>query len=156
MQIEFTVAGDPVGQGRPRFARRRGYVQTYDPPKSKEYKAKVAQSFQQAYMGEPLTNPVKITIRAVFGVPKSYSKERTKACLEGLEWPTKKPDFDNIVKGVCDALNGLAYQDDKQIVQAIVYKLYGPEAKVEVIIEELNAKNKAIEAYAGLPVGERV
>lgn len=137
MQIEFTVAGDPVGQGRPRFARQGKFVHTYDPPKSREYKAKVAQSFQQAYMGKPLTKPVKITIRAVFGVPKSYSKARTKACLEGLEWPTKKPDADNIEKGVYDALNGLAYEDDKQIVQTSVCKVYGAEAKVVVSIEEI-------------------
>ena len=137
MQIEFTIMGDPVGQGRPRFARQGKFVHTYDPPKSREYKAKVAQSFQQAYMGKPLTKPVKITIRAVFGVPKSYSKARTKSCLEGLEWPTKKPDADNIEKGVYDALNGLAYEDDKQIVQASVYKVYGAEAKVVVSIEEI-------------------
>lgn len=137
MQIEFTITGDPQGQGRPRFARQGKFVHTYDPPKSREYKAKVAQSFQQAYMGKPLTKPVKITIRAVFGVPKSYSKARAKACLEGREWPTKKPDTDNIEKGVYDALNGLAYEDDKQIVQASVYKVYGPQAKVVVSIEEI-------------------
>lgn len=137
MQIEFTVAGDPVGQGRPRFARQGRFVHTYDPPKSREYKAKIAQSFQQAYMGEPLTKPVKISIRAVFRVPKSYSKARTKACLEGREWPTKKPDADNIEKGVYDALNGLAYADDKQIVMTNTVKVYGPKAMVEIMIEEL-------------------
>ena len=137
MQIEFTIAGEPQGQGRPRFARQGKFVHTYDPPKSKEYKAKVAQSFQRAYSGKPLTKPVKITIRAVFGVPKSYSKARTKACLQCLEWPTKKPDTDNIEKGIYDALNGLAYEDDKQIVMTNTVKIYGPEAKVEVIIEEL-------------------
>lgn len=137
MEIEFTIMGDPVGQGRPRFARRRGYVQTYDPPKSREYKARIAQSFQRAYMGDPLAKPIRLTIKAYFSVPRSYSKSRTRACLEGLEKPAKKPDFDNIAKGVCDALNGLAYQDDKQIVQASVYKAYGPEAKVVVSIEEI-------------------
>ena len=97
----------------------------------------MAQSFQRVYMGKPLTKPVKISIRAVFGVPKSYSKARTKACLEGREWPTKKPDTDNIEKGIYDALNGLAYEDDKQIVMTSTVKVYGPEARVEVIIEEL-------------------
>ena len=70
-------------------------------------------------------------------MPKSYSKARTKACLEGLEWPTKKPDADNIEKGVYDALNGLAYTDDKQIVMTNTVKVYGPEARVEIMIEEL-------------------
>ena len=137
MQIEFAVLGDPQGQGRPRFARQGKFVHTYDPPKSREYKAKVAQSFQRAYTGEPLAKPIRLTIKAVFSVPRSYSKSRTWACLEGLEKPAKKPDFDNIAKGVCDALNGLAYEDDKQIVQASVYKVYGPQAKVVVSLEEI-------------------
>lgn len=137
MQIEFTIDGEPQGQGRPRFARQGKFVHTYDPPKSRQYKAKVAQSFQRAYMGEPLAKPVKITITAVFGVPKSYSKGRTEACLEGREWPTKKPDADNIEKGIYDALNGLAYEDDKQIVMTKTAKVYGPVGKVKVVIEEL-------------------
>lgn len=137
MQIEFTVVGAPQGQGRPRFARQGRFVHTYDPAKSREYKAKVAQSFQRAYMGKPLTKPIKITIIAIFGVPKSYSKARTRACLEGLDWPTKKPDTDNVEKGIYDALNGLAYEDDKQIVMANTVKVYGPEAKVDVAIEEV-------------------
>ena len=137
MQIEFTVSGDPEGQGRPRFVRQGKFAHAYDPPKSRQYKARVAQSFQRAYMGKPLTKPIKITIRAVFGIPKSYSKARAKACLEGRQWPTKKPDADNIAKAVYDALNGLAYEDDKQIVMTNTVKVYGPEAQVEVIVEEL-------------------
>lgn len=93
-------------------------------------------------MGKPLTKPVKISIRAVFGVPKSYSKARTKACLRGLEWPTKKPDTDNIEKGIYDALNGLAYADDKQIVMTNTVKVYGPEARVEIMIEELEVNDE--------------
>lgn len=137
MQIEFTISGDPQGQGRPRFARQGRFVHTYDPQRSRQYKAKVAQSFQHAYMGKPLTKPIKITIRAVFGIPKSYSKARAKACLEGRQWPTKKPDADNVEKAIYDALNGLAYEDDKQIVMTNTVKVYGPEARVDVVIEEL-------------------
>lgn len=137
MQIEFTISGEPQGQGRPRFARQGGFVHTYDPPKSRQYKAKISQCFQQAYIGKPLTKPIKITIRAVFGIPKSYSKARAKSCLEGRQWPAKKPDADNIEKAVYDALNGLAYEDDKQIVVTNTVKVYGPEAQVDVVIEEL-------------------
>lgn len=135
--IEFTVPGNPVGQGRPRFARRRGSVQTYDPAKSRKYKALVTQKLQQVYAGKPITCPIKITVRACFGVPDSYSKRRTHDCLSGIEKPDKKPDADNIVKGVMDALNGIAYKDDKQVVSMHVYKTYALVGCVKVTIEEI-------------------
>lgn len=91
-EISFSVPGEPVGQGRPRFARRGSFVQAYDPPKSKQYKAKIVQSLQQVYVGEPLSEPLRVEIKAYFGIPKSYSKKRKHACLEGDELPAKKPD----------------------------------------------------------------
>ncbi|TDM67859.1 hypothetical protein CEF00_13370, partial [Lactobacillus crispatus] len=54
MIIEFTIPGKPVGQGRPRFSRHRGYVQTYDPAKSRQYKAMATMCAQRVYSGEPL------------------------------------------------------------------------------------------------------
>lgn len=51
--------------------------------------------------------------------------------------PTKKPDLDNIMKCVTDALNEIAYQDDKQIVSASIEKYYSEEPRVEVAIMEI-------------------
>ena len=56
--------------------------------------------------------------------------------LDGLIRPTKKPDWDNIGKVVCDALNGIAYRDDAQIVDSMVRKFYGEVPRVVVIIRE--------------------
>ena len=49
--------------------------------------------------------------------------------------PTKKPDFDNIQKIICDALNGVAYHDDSQIVKADIEKVYSTTPHVEVNVE---------------------
>lgn len=68
-----------------------------------------------AYQGEPLDGPIKIHLIHCFEIPKSYSKKRKKACLEGIERPTKKPDIDNVYKGVADAMSGIIYCDDKQV-----------------------------------------
>jgi Holliday junction resolvase RusA-like endonuclease len=70
-------------------------------------------------------------------VPKSYSKKRTEACLSGLERPTKKPDWDNVAKSICDAMNGIVYQDDTQIVDAYVTKVYSANSGVDVGVKEI-------------------
>lgn len=49
--------------------------------------------------------------------------------------PTVKPDWDNVGKIVCDALNGIAWHDDAQVTQATVRKLYGPVPMVTVVIQ---------------------
>ena len=51
-------------------------------------------------------------------------------------YPTKKPDADNIAKVVCDALNGLAYKDDAQVIDLTVHKRFG-DPKVIVKIWEM-------------------
>lgn len=135
--IDFVVEGEPVGQGRPRFARHGRYVQTYDPPKSKKYKALVAQKLKQVYFNHPIEKAVKIEIKAYFGVPKSYTKKRKLACLSGRKLPTKKPDADNIEKGIMDAMSKIAYVDDKQVIELHTTKMYAEKARVEVHIEEV-------------------
>ena len=72
-------------------------------------------------------------------VPASYSKKAREACLSGETRPTKKPDVDNILKAFLDAMNGIVYLDDCQVVDLHVKKVYGSIGLVEVlIIESLN------------------
>lgn len=67
-------------------------------------------------------------------IPSSKSKKFKQAAALGVERPTKKPDIDNIFKCVTDALSGIAYKDDKQIVAATVNKRYAEVPRVEVLI----------------------
>ena len=76
-------------------------------------------------------------IEAYFSVPKSASKKKRAAMLTGDIRPTKKPDMDNILKTVADALNGIAYRDDSQIVRAIVDKYYDTAPRLIVTITAL-------------------
>ena len=133
--ISFVIPGQPVGQGRPRFTTKGRYPRAVDPPKSREYKNLVKKLAYDAYQGEPLDGPIKIKMIHYFEIPKSYSKKRKKACLEGIERPTKKPDIDNVYKGIADAMSGIIYQDDKQIVEDTQEQWYSlmPCVKVEVI-----------------------
>lgn len=63
-------------------------------------------------------------ITACFGIPKSTSKKARTAMLSGQTYPTKKPDVDNVVKIVLDALNGFAWHDDAQVIDLHISKTY--------------------------------
>ena len=131
-QVIFSVEGDPVGKQRPRFSRGR----TYTPKKTVDYENLIASKANQA-MGssEPLQTPVAIFIWISHAIPASYSKKRKEACLNGLEWP-KKPDLDNVAKVFLDAMNGIVYKDDVQVVKLRVSKRYDTDSGVDVLVRE--------------------
>ena len=76
--------------------------------------------------------PLEISILALYSVPKYVSNKTKELMLNGRLFPTKKPDADNIIKVILDALNGLAYRDDVQICRVYFEKMYTeiPETKV--------------------------
>lgn len=65
----------------------------------------------------PIDSYVSVMINAYFSIPKSYMKGKRLACKHNINRPAKKPDVDNILKAVLDALNGVAYKDDKQVIE---------------------------------------
>jgi Holliday junction resolvase RusA-like endonuclease len=131
-QLIYSVEGDPVGKQRPRFSRGR----TYTPKKTVDYETIIASKASQA-MGssEPLQTPVAIFIWISHAIPASYSKKRKEACLNGLDWP-KKPDLDNVAKVFLDAMNGIVYKDDVQVVKLRVSKRYDTDSRVDVLVRE--------------------
>ena len=136
--LEFIVYGEPKGKGRPRFNRKTGTA--YSPTMTSDYESLVRWSWINAYRGfQPFAMhiPLKVTIEAYFGVPKSGSRARKSRMIANIERPTKKPDTDNIAKIILDALNGLAYHDDAQIVELKLIKCYGEIPCVRVKIDEV-------------------
>ena len=131
-QLIFSVEGDPVGKQRPRFARGR----TYTPKKTVDYEAMIASKALSA-MGpaEPLETPVAVYIYANYKVPASYSKQRRSDCLAGIERP-KVNDIDNVCKCVLDAMNGIVFVDDKQVVSLHATKRFDTIASVHVLVKE--------------------
>ncbi len=136
--VHFSIDGPPHGKGRPRFRRFGNFVQTYTDAKTKSYETLVKEAAIKA-MGSspPLEGPVKLDLIIRLPVPKSYPKKRSEACLNGSEWPTKKPDWDNVAKSVADAMNDIVFLDDTQIVIARVVKTYSAEAGVDVQVSEV-------------------
>ena len=85
---------------------------------------------------EPLETPVSLYLYIRMPIPKSYSKKRTEACLNGSEQPIKKPDASNILKSVEDGLNGVVYKDDSQIINIHVTKVYSTQGGVDICVKE--------------------
>lgn len=126
MMILVTIPGEPVGQGRPRAAVIAGKPRIYSPKASSEWRAKASYYMREqakAYTTSPYAGPVSVEIEAVFTLPKS--KCRKKNPVTERTACTKKPDFDNIAKAVCDAANGILFVDDSQVFECLIVKLYG-------------------------------
>lgn len=137
------IPGAPVGKGRPRFSKG-GHA--YTPAKTASYEAYVRAAWMQSWHSAPPAGvPVMVRIEAVFPIPHSYTKKRKRQILEGGVPALKKPDIDNIVKIILDALNGVAYADDKDIIEVHARKRYqgpGEEAGVTVMAKYLEAEGK--------------
>jgi Holliday junction resolvase RusA-like endonuclease len=135
--LTFKVDGDPVGKQRARYAKRGNFVQTYTPDKTRNYESSIKEAAIQA-MGsnEILETPVNLYLYIRAPIPKSLPKKRIEACLNGLEKPIKKPDASNVLKSVEDAMNGVVYKDDSQIVNIHVTKVYSSQSGIDVCVKE--------------------
>lgn len=143
MKVIFTVPGEPQGKARARTCGGH----TYTPEKTVLYENLIKTEYARqcgnrkfCILSDGTAQPVAVRIEAVYGIPKSYSKKKRERALKGELMPTKKPDADNIAKVVCDALNGVAYADDTQVIELRVRKAYG-EPHITVSVEEQEAVN---------------
>ena len=137
MQIMFTVYGEPVAKGRPRFSTRGKFPVAYTPEKTKSYEFEVGMMALAAMGGsKPLEGALEAFIYITYAVPESYSKKRLEACLNGLEKHTKKPDLDNVIKSVIDGMDKIVFDNDSQITSIHATKVYGEVAKAEVIVRQ--------------------
>lgn len=126
--MNITVEGDPQGKARPRFSQKSGTV--YTPAKTVRYERLIRKAFLDAGGNAiPSDCYVGITVDAYFQIPKSYTKGKRLACQHNINRPAKKPDIDNVLKAVMDALNGAAYVDDKQVVSVTCRKYYAADGE---------------------------
>lgn len=146
--VIFEVIGKIKGKARPRVTKS-GHA--YTPDDTAEYEKLVQLAYKSQCKGIFFGNiegskekqPIEVHIRAMYAIPKSYTKGRRLAAVHNMLLPTKKPDSDNIAKIICDALNGVAYTDDAQIVKMRVDKVYTSGAeRVAVWIKKVEGLNE--------------
>jgi Holliday junction resolvase RusA-like endonuclease len=115
MKFRFEIYGNPVPQGRPRAFRRGGYIGMYDPKPSKDWKETIR---WQALKQNPkiFLGALKMKLTFLLPRPKSLPKK--------VVHHIKKPDCDNLIKAAKDALKGICYKDDSQIIEIYAIKKY--------------------------------
>lgn len=135
MNRAFTYYGSVRGQGRPRTRLMGRTAVIYKADVDREYEWMIQWAYQAKYGNEePIQGAFGIQIKAVLEPPKSASKKRQAQMLQGYINPTTKPDTDNVVKAVLDALNGIAFEDDKNCISINAMKVYGTDERIEVIL----------------------
>jgi Holliday junction resolvase RusA-like endonuclease len=136
--VSFLVPGEPQGKGRPRVSTIGGHARMFTPAKTAAYEGLIATAGSAAMQArELLACPVMIEIRVLLSIPKSWSKKKQAAALAGEVMPTKKPDFDNVLKAICDGLNGVVWKDDVQVVDVFARKRFAATPGVHVRIVPL-------------------
>ncbi|MFI5202203.1 MAG: RusA family crossover junction endodeoxyribonuclease [Candidatus Kapaibacterium sp.] len=139
--IQIRVHGKPQPAGSKRgFAFKRktggtGVAITDANPKSRDWKNTVSYEARAAYSGELLTCPIRLTLTFFLARPKHHSG--TKGLKPSApRHVTTKPDVLKLSRGVEDALTGIVWVDDSQIVSEHLYKFYGEKEFVDITIEE--------------------
>lgn len=139
--FNFVVKGKPQGKARARtfYDYRSGRMKSITPQQTKDYEELIAWSYKAAggrHLGDSL---VEIEIMAFYEIPKSTSNKRRQEIIENRVRPTVKPDCDNIIKAVLDALNGIAYNDDKQVVSVECSKHYSDaEGYLSIYVNQIS------------------
>ena len=132
--IELVIKGVPTAKGRPRLSKWGAY--TPEATKMAERNLQ-AQAIMFKRPEKPCVTPVSVEIEFYMPLPMSDSKRGRERKLSGLEFPAKKPDIDNLAKLVLDALNGVYWHDDNQIVELNLRKKYSDEPRTVVRIKEI-------------------
>ena len=138
--ISFFIEGEPKGKERPQFnGRAKNKRFAYTPKGTRTYESTVKREYKKQVGTQkfPDNMPLYLEVTAFLKIPKSVSKVKRQKMIDGKILPLKRPDTDNIVKIVADALNKVAYKDDKQITDHRCKKRYGERIGVLVMITEM-------------------
>lgn len=126
----FAVPGKAVGKGRPRFAGGRVFTD-----RATEQAEQDIFGCWMAAGSVRLEGPVHLAVRVYCERPQSHLRANGELSAEGLRHPfpdKQKPDVDNALKLVMDALNGRAWRDDVQVVSGSSGRVWGQPARTYI------------------------
>jgi Holliday junction resolvase RusA-like endonuclease len=134
--INFVIPGRIGGKGRHRSVIMGGTIRTYTPGKTVNEEATVKWFAYEAMRSfSLLRGPLGLVVKTTYRPPRSWSMKKQRAA----HWITGKPDCDNTIKLIGDALNGVVWKDDSQIAYLSMTRNYSLEQNesVDITITEL-------------------
>jgi len=145
--VKFRVAAEPIAQGRPRLTTINGQARAFDPKKSRDWKSFVKDIAQRAMFEnghtEPFDGPIVARMRFAFSLPKSHHRKRTP---RPRQWHTKRPDIDNLSKGIFDACESVVFMNDTQIVRVVADKIICKQGEAPFVVAEFSQVEDLIDS----------
>lgn len=123
MEIRIFIPVEPVAKGRPKFTKQ-GFC--YTPKKTSHYEKQIKYHLEASGYGfkEMYDKPIHLKLDFFIARPKSVKRE----------FPCTRPDIDNYAKAVLDAMNGIVFKDDGQIVSLLLTKSYHEKPGILIVI----------------------
>jgi Holliday junction resolvase RusA-like endonuclease len=159
--VAFTVHGvaAPAGSKRGFYNQKaKRVIITDDSRRSRPWKAQVSDAAAEAmegqgpvFHGKLLDGPLSLRITFYMPRPKGHFRSAKQAEATGRPlrpsapaYPTVKPDVSKLVRAVEDALTGVVWRDDAQVVTQFAAKLYGEPARCDVLVEPAGAQERRV------------
>lgn len=141
IKIEFSVLGQPKTAGSKKAfyspKLKRAFI-TDDNKDSRDWKEQVASAAHQAYNGPLLREALSMRLVFYRVRPKGHYKANGSFSKAGASsaGPSTRPDLLKLARAVEDALKGIIYVDDAQIISESLRKRWGEPSRVDVLISE--------------------
>lgn len=147
--------GRPVPKGRPRLSAH-GHMHT--PPSTAKFERQVRKAVQRKWGKRvaPVGASIEVFIKVDRAVPLSWSKKRIIEALSSGEPPQGPGDLDNIAKSILDAINGVIFEDDKQVSRLVVRREYAELDAFHLLVREAPKKPATGLIAAILAIKDRI
>lgn len=137
MILTFSIPGKPCAKQRARITGRGKFT----PKKTVIYENHVKACFIVAYPDwKPTDADIQLELHAYWPIPKSKPKAWRERAATGQMRRNMTPDWDNVGKIISDALNEIAWHDDKQITDCTVRKRYSDRPRVDVRLQVMGSE----------------
>lgn len=135
--ITITIPGAISGKGRPRFSARGGIPRVHVDARTASAETWIRACAIEQAGAIPIAAPVAVEIAILVAIPASWPRRKRAHALAGALWPAGRPDLDNCIKLIADALNGILWKYDRQIVRLVASKRYAEHAETRLTVAEV-------------------
>lgn len=132
--IEIIIPGPCVPWKRPESRGRKRFTNS----EQRDYQRQVSLLAKSAMRGrDPLRLPVHVRIQVGIPIPRTWPAWKQEMAASGLLAATAKPDGDNLEKTLQDAMNGIVFVDDSQVISCERSKSYSQIPQTLIIVEPI-------------------